>query len=95
MSGPSGRRRLLPGLATRAAVTLLLATLVSGATLGAVDLVTTSADGNGVRPAPVNGEAAERRRAPELGAGLGELALQLLLVAGVAFAGRRVLRIRL
>lgn len=95
MSGPSGGRRSLPGLATRAAMTLLLATLVSGATLGAVDLVTTPAL-NGRRTVPASGEeAVERRRAPEFGPGVGELALQLVLVAGVAFAGRRLLKIRL
>ena len=87
-------RRTSPGVVIRTGVMLLAVAIVSGAGLLVVN-VTTS------RGAPANaGDGAhsseeERPLAPNVAGGLGELAVQLVLVGGVAVAGRRFLRIRL
>ncbi|MGH7592535.1 MAG: hypothetical protein ACRELE_01580, partial [Gemmatimonadales bacterium] len=91
----SSGRRPLPGLATRAVVMLAAAFIVSALALGAVDLVTGRAAGDASPAASDRARSDNHHREPELGAGLGELGIQLLLVIGIAVAGRKILRIRL
>jgi 5-deoxy-D-glucuronate isomerase len=92
----SGRepRRTLPNLATRTVVMLVAAAVISAAGLVVVDVVTRP---EAVTGAPAHRESGEeeRPREPHVREGLGELALQLLLVGGIAFAGRKILKIRL
>lgn len=94
MTSSGDARRKLPNLATRALCMLVAATVISAVGLLVIDVVT--------RPQPAtvgtaHGESGdeERPREPHVRDGLGEFALQLLLVGGIAFAGRRILKIRL
>lgn len=93
MTGTGTGRRKVPNLATRTVVMLAAAAVVSAFGLVVVDLVTRpTAPG---APVPVDSGEEKMPLNPELGEGLGELALQLALVTGIAFAGRRILKIRL
>ncbi|HEY8061892.1 MAG TPA: hypothetical protein VID74_03790 [Gemmatimonadales bacterium] len=92
-SGGDFRRRP-PNLATRALLTLLAAAVVSALALVVVDVVTRPQAAT-VGTAHVESGDEERPREPHVRDGLGELALQLLLVGGIAFAGRKILKIRL
>lgn len=81
-------------LATRTLLMLAAAAVVSALGLVGVDTVTrpvASASGE-VQREP--GEE-EMPREPHFEAGLGELAVQVALVAGIAVAGRKILKIRL
>ena len=94
MTSAGDARRKLPNLATRALFMLAAAAVISAVGLLVVDVVTRP------EPATVGTAQAEsgeedRPREPQVRDGLGELALQLLLVGGIAFAGRKILKIRL
>lgn len=94
MTAGGDSRRKLPNLATRALLMLLAAAVVSASALVVLDIVTRP------QPAAVGTAQAEsgeedRPREPHVRDGLGEFALQLLLVGGIAFAGRKILKIRL
>jgi hypothetical protein len=87
-------RRRPPNLATRTALMLVAAAVVSAFGLVVVDLVTRPEVAM-IAQARVESGEEERPREPHVREGLGELALQLLLVGGIAFAGRKILKIRL
>lgn len=87
-------RRKLPHLAIRALLMLMAATVVSAFGLAVVDVATRPAVA-AIGPAQRESGEAERPREPHVRAGLGELALQLLLVGAIAFAGRKILKIKL
>jgi hypothetical protein len=87
-------RRKLPSLATRAVFMLVAAAIVSAFGLVVVDVVTRPEVAM-VAQAHVESGEEERPREPHVREALGELALQLLLVAGIAFAGRKILKLRL
>jgi hypothetical protein len=94
MTSADGARRTPPNLATRTVLMLVAAGIVSAFGLVVVDLVTRpTVEGRGDAPG-ASGEE-EIPRGPHVGEGLGEFALQLLLVGGIAFAGRKILKIRL
>ena len=94
MTGTGTTRRKVPNLATRTVIMLVAAAIVSAFGLVVVDLVTRPVPPGAVAVQPEPGEE-KMPLNPEVGEGLGELALQLALVAGIAFAGRRILKIRL
>jgi hypothetical protein len=94
MTAAGESRRTLPGLATRAVFMLVAAAIVSAFGLVVVDVVTRPQVAM-VAQARVESGEEERPREPHVREALGELALQLLLVGGIAFAGRKILKIRL
>lgn len=94
MTSGGDARRTLPNLGTRALLMLLAAAVVSALALVVIDIVTSPQAATAVTAQAESGEA-ERPREPHVRDGLGELALQVLLVGGIAFAGRKVLKIRL
>jgi hypothetical protein len=94
MTAAGDSRRTLPSLATRAVFMLVAAAIVSAFGLVVVDVVTRPEVAM-VAQAHVESGEEERPREPHVREALGELALQLLLVGGIAFAGRKILKIRL
>jgi hypothetical protein len=94
MTSMASGRRNPPNLVTRAVLMLMAAAVISAFGLAIVDLVT--------RPMPetaggIHRESGEEEmpRDPHVREALGEFAVQLLLVSGIAFAGRKILKIRL
>lgn len=99
MTPPRTRRRQ-PGYLIRTVVMLVASLVVCVVVLGAVDAVTRPelpAGAAAATPAkPSGGEGDEAWPAsPQLGPGMAQLGLQVLLVVGIAFAGRKILKIRL
>jgi hypothetical protein len=94
MTSGSERRGNPPNLATRTLLVLMAAAVVSAFGLVVVDVVTRPQVTTNGAPRRESGEE-ERSREPHVRDGVGELALQLLLVGGIAFAGRKILKIRL
>jgi len=107
----TGGRRSVPGFFTRTIVMIVAVAAMCVVSLGAVNLVThrETVRAMAVTPEGAAGEAGreekERReggdegeewtRDPQVLAGLGDFAVQILLVAGIAFVGRKFLKIRL
>lgn len=94
MTSGGETRRKLPNLATRAVLMLVAAAIVSALGLVVVDVVTRPEVAM-VGQAHLESGEEERPREPHVREALGELALQLLLVGGIAFAGRKILKVRL
>jgi hypothetical protein len=104
-------RRSVPRFLTRTMVMLAAVAAMCVVSLGAVNLVThrdvvrdeavtreagasvAAREGEERRGGGEEGE--EWSREPQVVAGLGDFAVQILLVAGIAFVGRKFLKIRL
>jgi hypothetical protein len=104
VSSASVGRQRLPNLATRTVIMFAAVAVICVLALGVVNLATHPTTDRAV--AEVRSESGaegernreperERSREPEFVTGLEELAVQVLLVAGIGFAGRTILKIRL
>ena len=82
----------MPSFVVRCLWVLGLSAVIAAIGLGGVDLVTRP-----TTPGATSADAREEHRplAPDPVGGAGDLAVQALLVAGIAIVGRKVLRIRL
>ncbi|HEY3933658.1 MAG TPA: hypothetical protein VGL65_03500 [Gemmatimonadales bacterium] len=87
--------RRIPGLPLRCIWVIGSAAIVAIISLGLVDLIPQRRPDAGPGANHQESREKQRPRAPDLVGGLGELSEQALLVAGIAFAGRTILRIRL
>ena len=87
--------RQLPGIAARSVWVLGAAVLIAVISVGLVDLIPRPAFDTNSGSSRQESHEAARPLAPDIVGGLGELAVQSLLVAGIAIAGRKILRIRL
>lgn len=95
MTAPGRNGRTMPNLMIRALVMLLAAALVSIVAVGGVQAVTRPEAAVTVTGDRTGAGGEEEAGGPDLGRGLGELGIQVVLLVGIAFAGRRVLKIRL